>query len=356
MLQPIKSIRTILCAVLFSVVLLGDAFAQEGARVEPIPPGGQFPAGSYGNLNAGADGPSRIDLGQYLGRKPVILHYWIPFNTRSEETFTQLEELVREIGADRLVLLGVAVPRPGRDEKEIGQRLQSLGIKTPVLNDAGFEIGKRLLVRSVPNITIIDAKGKMRLSNGASLAQVLGYKVDLAQAIRRTAESGELLNYGYLDAYHPVRELEGQPCPDFKAPLVKTSVEQRWHSMLDDSKVNVLIFWSVNCQHCRKSLPEINDWLESNADGVNVVSCASADTDEVKSKTREFCQLNEFSFPTLIDESSEIGNLYKITSTPTIVIIGPDGVVDSAIVSGYADFGSKMEEKKKKLLGAGGSS
>jgi hypothetical protein len=43
-----------------------------------------------------------------------------------------------------------------------------------------------------------------------------------------------------------------------------------------------------------------------------------------------------------------------VTTTPTIVIIGPDGVVDSALVSGHSDFVQTIEEKRKKLLGTAG--
>ena len=52
---------------------------------------------------------------------------------------------------------------------------------------------------------------------------------------------------------------------------------------------------------------------------------------------------------------AKVGNLYKVTTTPTIVIMGPDGVVDSSIISGYSDFGITIENKKRKLLRSGGS-
>jgi peroxiredoxin len=336
-------------------LLLTSAVAQESSSAQPVVPGGLFPASTFANLNAAAGGNEQIDLAQYLGKKPIILYYWIATNSRSEKLFLQLQDLVQDVGADHLALFGVAVPRPpALGEEKIRERLGALGIRVPVLDDAGFRIGKQLLINSVPNITVIDAGGRLRLSNGASLAQVLGYELDLGQAIRRTAETGQLMTYGYLDRYYPVRELEGEKCPDFTAPLLKDSVERRWHSLLDDSKVNVLIFWSVDCGHCRKSLPEINAWLKGNPDGVNVVSCASVTSETVKTKTREFCELNDFRFLTLVDGDAEISDLYRVTSTPTIVIIRPDGVVDSAIVSGHSDFVEAIEKRRKKLLGITG--
>jgi len=336
-------------------LLLAIAVAQERSSAQPVVPGGLFPASTYANLNAAAGGAEKIDLAHYLGKKPVILYYWIATNTRSEQLFLQLQDLVQDVGTDRIALFGVAVPRPpALGEDQIRERLSALGIRVPVLNDEGFRLGKQLLVNSVPNITVIDTGGRLRLSNGASLSQVLGYKLDLGQAIRRTAETGQLMTYGYLDRYFPVRELEGAKCPDFTAPMLEDSVERRWHSLLDDSKVNVLIFWSVDCGHCRKSLPEINAWLKGDPGGVNIVSCASVTSETVKTKTREFCKLNDFRFPTLVDSNAEISDLYRVTTTPTIVIIGPDGVVDSAIVSGLSDFVGTIEKRKKTLLGAAG--
>jgi peroxiredoxin len=343
-------------AVLVAGLLFTPVPAQQSLVAQPVRPGDTFPARSFANLNAGIGGAERIDLAQYRGEKPVILLYWIAGNRRSEDLFLRLQELVQDVGADRIALLGVAVPRPNLGEDKIRERIVALGIRVPVLSDVGFGIGKQLRVGSVPNVTILDVEGRLRLTNGASLAQVLGYELDLAKAIRRTAETGQLMTHGYLDRYFPVRELEGKPCPDFKAPMLEDSVERSWHGLLDDAKVNVLIFWSVNCSHCKASLPGINAWLEEHPDGVNVVSCASVKDEAERIETAEFCTRNGFGFPTLVDRDSEVMGLYKITSTPTILIIGPDGVVDSAILSGHSDFGQTIEQKKRQLLATGDAS
>jgi len=133
--------------------------AQEAERLAPVPPGGPFPAGSYTNMNAQAGGPAEIDLAQYLGKKPFVLYYWIAGNTRSEEVFLELQQLVAEIGPEKLSLVGAAVPRPGVEVDKIAARMKQLGIEAPVLEDTGFQIGQRLRVSSVPNITVIDARG-----------------------------------------------------------------------------------------------------------------------------------------------------------------------------------------------------
>ena len=69
-----------------------------------------------------------------------------------------------------------------------------------------------------------------------------------------------------------------------------------------------------------------------------------------KVKTQEFCDGHEFVFPTLMDQEQNIAQLFQVTSTPTIVVIGPNGVIDSVILSSDKDFGKTMEQKKKALL------
>jgi len=329
------------------------AAATPQATPVPVPAtrfGDKLTAGSYANLNRRPNQPARVDLAHELGARPVILFYWIAGNPRADEMFDALDALVGELGRDKVGLYGVVLRRSERDDAAIASRVGEMSLDVPVLDDPEFEIGQRLLVQSVPNITILDREGRLRLTNGASLDQDLEYKMTVKTAIRRVAETGTLGTYGYLERYYPVKELVGKKCPDFKAPLLSTSVEQHWSTMLKEDQVNVLIFWSVDCPHCRRSLPEINTWLKTKPSGVNVISAAQVANDATRVKTKEFCDLNGFVFPTLVDQDLHVSQLYQVTSTPTILIIRPDGVIDSAVLDSHADFAKTIEEKKKALL------
>jgi len=60
-------------------------------------------------------------------------------------------------------------------------------------------------------------------------------------------------------------------------------------------------------------------------------------------------------FPTLVDKDMQIASLYQVVSTPTLVVIRPDGVIDSVLLSGESDLGQALEQKKQQLLkGPGG--
>lgn len=330
----------------------GTAVAQQVDKVKAVEFGTSFPTAVLTNLNAAASGPATVDLNAVIGKRPVVFYYWIPGNARADAMLTNIESMLPELGetAD-IAVYAVTFPVEGRGVEIIQARAKELKLSLPVLEDKGFRIGQQLRVQSVPFTAILDKEGKLQMSNGASLTQEIEYKFTVASAIERVARTGKVGSYGYLSRYYPVTELVGKKCPDFKAPLLSTSVEQSWYSMLKKDHVNVLIFWSVDCPHCRKSLPEINTWLKQNHAGFNVISAARVDNETSKTKTKEFCDYNEFVFPTLMDKDLAIASLYQVTSTPTILVIRPDGVVDSVVLSTLKDFGQAMEKKKKELLG-----
>jgi peroxiredoxin len=325
------------------------ALAQPAAdfeKIDAVRLGEPFPGGTFDNVNPMVE-QRKFDLSDSLGKKPVLLMYWIPGNPRADEMFQGIQELVTETG-DKVALYGLFIERPGRGVDAAVKSIVELGITVPVLNDLGFRLGQQLRVQSVPNLTIIDSGGVLRLTNGASLQQVLEYKMDLSAAIRRVGDKGTLATYGYLPRYYPAQELIGQRCPDFEAPLLSNSVEQRWSRLIDDTKVNVLIFWSVDCPHCQKTLPELSEWLKENSDGLNVFSAARVTNEATKVKTKEFCDLYGLSFPTLVDQDLEIAELYQVIATPTTIIIKPDGTIEAVLVTD--DIPRVLAEKKRKLL------
>jgi len=115
-------------------------------------------------------------------------------------------------------------------------------------------------------------------------------------------------------------------------------------------KVNVLIFWSVDCPHCKASLPKLNEWLKGHAEGMNVISAARITDDATKARTAEYCKISSFSFPTFVDKDMQIGAIYNVISTPTILVIRPDGVVDSVLLSSETDLGAALDAKRREIL------
>jgi peroxiredoxin len=351
-------IRTTFIAVL--VVLAAFAVLPVGAQNSPVPVrvaefGMPFPAMTFQNYNEGPGGPAEIDLGLVIGKRPVIFCYWIAGHKVSEDVLVELQDLTAEFGPVDIAVYGVAAERPGLPRSVIEGRVRDLGLTIPVLDDQGFRIAQMIQIRSVPSITILDAEGKLRIAHAGSLRQTLEYQMDLEKVIRRAAAGKNVGTYGAMPRYFPVEELIGEECPDFTAPLVGEAETKSWHGLLDPNKLNVLVFWSVDCGHCRSALPGVNDWLKSNSDGINFVGLASVANEATKIQTTEFCKNQEFTFPTFLDETRAVVDKYKIVSTPTYLVIRGDGVVDS-VFTGGAPILPALEAKKEELLGTASGS
>jgi len=361
-MTPRIACRTAAAAALM-IAATGILFAQSGSRpaappgvpgLAPVPPvdfGAAFPSAKFENVNDVPGQPAAIDLATYLGKKPIVFVYWMAGNPRSEKVLLDALAAVEKVGADKVAFLPIAAPAFGStDLGPLKARIAALKLKAPVLNDEGFRLLQELQVHAVPNIAIVDGEGKLRMTNGGSLTQSLEYKLDVEGAIRRLATTGRMGTYGALSNYYPVTELVGKKCPDFDAPLINDVTEHSLSSMLASDKVNVLIFWSVDCPHCKASLPKLNDWLKGHADGMNVISAARITDDATKARTAEYCKISSFSFPTFIDKDMQIGAIYQVVSTPTILVIRPDGVVDSVLLSSETDLGAALEAKKREIL------
>lgn len=322
-------------------------------RVSRVAVGEVFPGYVYKDLNPASGTGGRVNLGEVIGKKPVIFLYWIPGNARAERLFEDIRKVVEEAGANKAAFYGIVKQRPGMEAPQIAEKVRDLKLSVPILDDEEFRLGQQLSVQAVPSLAILDAEGRLRLANAANLKQVLEYNMDVEAALRRVVSKGTLGNYGILPRYFPVDELIGKKCPDFEAPMVGDGAMRKWSSVLDPKRINVLVFWSVDCPHCKKSLPEINDWLKQHPQGVNLVAAASVPDDVTRTRTEEYCRLNSFVFPTFVDRNMQIGELFQVTSTPTVLIIRPDGVVDS-VLHGEADFAAAFESKRKELLVGGG--
>ena len=324
----------------------------ERKHMERLPPaefGQPFELQVYNNLNPNA-GPASIDPTIHVGKRPIVLYYWIAGNVRSEQIFKEVELLWREIGSDKLALYGIAFQQPGRDARLIRARLEKSDIRVPVLDDDTFRLGQLLRIQQVPNIAVIGTDGTLRFSNGGSLKQPVEANMSVADVLRRAADGKTVGLYGYLDFYHPVYELVGKKSPAFSAKLLndKSEADRKLYDMLAEDKLNVFIYWSVDCGHCRQYMPEFAKWVRDASPDVNVVTAAVAGNEALRIKTREFCAMKQIELPTLLDAESEIGTLYNITTTPTVLLIRPDRTVHS-VLRANGDYAEAIEAAQREL-------
>ncbi|ANM30234.1 hypothetical protein ABI59_12560 [Acidobacteria bacterium Mor1] len=334
-------------------LLAAPLFAQQPAaqRVPAAAFAELFPAKILDNLNPNG-GPAKVNLVNYIGKKPVVFYYMAPGHVRSEEVLQELVALVDKLGREKVALLPLVFIRSDADPSAFKTRINELKLDVPVLRDDGFVLGQQLTVATVPNISILDSSGKLRLAAAGALKQTVEYNLDIAGVISRAAKTGNVGTYGPMPPYYPVVEMVDKDCPDFEAAMVGSGARTSWSKLFDPKALNVLVFWSVDCGHCKKTMPEINEWLKRNPDGYNIITAARVENSAQKQRTEDYCKIQNFVFPTLIDDNKSLGDLFQVTATPTILVVGPGGKIDSVFTSGNIDFDKDLGAKRKQLLGS----
>ena len=177
------------------------------APAQAITFGDKFPGGVFENVNAGVGGPASINLGEVIGRKPIVFCMWSMGHHRSEQVFQELQALVQEVGPQKVALYGVLPEGSTKDRDGVRQRLQEMKIAVPVLLDSNYKFVYGLGVLRPPFIAVLDKDGMLRLGGGSSLKQTLEYKMTLEDGIRRVAATGSLGTYGMLRDYYPAVEM-----------------------------------------------------------------------------------------------------------------------------------------------------
>ena len=62
------------------------------------------------------------DLAQVIGKRPILLYYWIAGNQRADTVFQSLQSIAQELGADKLAIYGVAIENLVRVPWDLGAR------------------------------------------------------------------------------------------------------------------------------------------------------------------------------------------------------------------------------------------
>lgn len=97
-------------------------------------------------------------------------------------------------------------------------------------------------------------------------------------------------------------------------------------------------FWATWCAPCRRTLPALLRLRERYADrGLEVIGVAE---DEAPADATAFARAHGLSFPILWDEGKAFALAWNATATPSIFVVGKDGVVRFARVGDDGDLAS----------------
>src|SRR5581483_2591022 len=89
----------------------------------------------------------------------------------------------------------------------------------------------------------------------------------------------------------------------------------------------LLIFWAPWCRVCQNELPVLSRFAEGEKPGqLRVVSVGFADS---RANVEEFVKAHQsaFAFPAAYDDDNAVARAYRVTATPTSVVINERGDV-----------------------------
>lgn len=112
-------------------------------------------------------------------------------------------------------------------------------------------------------------------------------------------------------------------------------------------KVIFLNFWATWCPPCKKEMPDIENIYKEygkNKKDVVILGVNSEKTKDVK----KFLSEKNYSFPTVIDENSEVMRKYFIQAFPTSFVIDKEGNVYGYVMGGLT--GEQIKQVIEEVL------
>jgi thiol-disulfide isomerase/thioredoxin len=109
----------------------------------------------------------------------------------------------------------------------------------------------------------------------------------------------------------------------------------------------IINFWASWCDPCRLEAPFLADLYVKYEDRLDIYGVNGTAYDDMAS-IQAFVKQYQYTFPTLLDEKSEVFKLYQVPGYPTSFFVDRNGVVQDVMIGlpGHDEF----EKRVKKLL------
>lgn len=137
-----------------------------------------------------------------------------------------------------------------------------------------------------------------------------------------------LAGLGTLWDVHGQSAMVGESAPDFDLPVeAGPGAAEGAQLSLGDlrGKHVILDFWASYCPPCRRSVPVLNELQRDHSDTLQVVA-VNVQPDGLDAVRAQHASLG-WEAPTVTDRSFSLQEMYQVRALPTLVLIGPEGIV-----------------------------
>lgn len=316
-------------------------------------------------VHAGRPTSAPFALADHLGKgRPVALLLWAPGYRQSEDAAVSLSRYLRK-ETPQFDVYALTGRRDDQSDGSLFEKYALLGLpaEIPLVVDDGFAFAKSIDALDVPNLVLYDKSGGLVTQSIKSLDHLVTYVPEQTAGealIRGVAASGAtpLTPVQRPQPYYPATAMYGTCAPHFTLPDFTTGAPVSFEGRTSDGKPTFLVFWSSTCKHCQKEIPQLVAHMASHPGAYHVMSVSQIKPDRAdgtfshRKVTAAYLANQNIQFPLLDDAGGVVSDLYGVVSTPTTVLIAPNGQVADAWFFVHPDLGAALDEATAKLSGA----
>jgi peroxiredoxin/uncharacterized membrane protein YphA (DoxX/SURF4 family) len=258
-----------------------------------------------------------VRLADFAGHPTAVL-FWNPGCGFCQRMLDDLKawESDRPEGAPNLLVVSSGEVERNREQ----------GFTSPVVLDAGFNVGRAFGASGTPSAVLVGADGKIASGLAVGGPTVISLLKNEAPNLLDASAAAEWHPEGHAPAAPRGVPIGG------KAPKVQLPDLEGKEVSLDEIRNGrtALLFWNPGCGFCQRLVEDIKGWEKDRPEGAPQLVLVSTGAPEVN---RE----HGFESTILLDHGFRTGEAFGASGTPSAILIDAEGNVASGLSVGGPD-------------------
>jgi peroxiredoxin len=286
------------------------------------------------------------------GKKAIIVGFWTPASGDCIKQFQRLQKIV----ASRADVQVFAVTRGKyKEEREDAvAAFKKAKLPFPILFDNESRVAKNVFkFKKIPAFFVLDAAGRAVTPELNTLdRKVRNWTLERLIDTVRAGKPVPVIEATPVDpeSDSQMRAFIGKKAPDFSMHDIRGNIRT---PKSFSGKNLILVFWSPTCPHCRRELPRLQQFYQSERGqlGFEILAVASASSTDEQTEGKAFIAQAGIRFPVIIELGNNTSSLYKVRAVPAAYVINKKGYVVEAVTGEHPNVAALYRSVFKQMAG-----